>query len=247
MGRIFLATFAAAAIFGVVSAMDDTHTIDLGGLRKAKAVLTVTPTEYVVKIRFLPVHCFDAATNAKINQEKARGLALQGLAKHLSTKESVEFSISGVQIGNSGLDGKFYTLGLRVPRKGVLVVEERKKIPMKEGEDRLILKSDLFTRKRDYQNTLEQLASSILADIHAAVEMGVKEETPREEFQLIISAIQKRSGKNLENLGREVNNDLLLLSDEQEELNEKLNQVKAKILKTATESINKYQEKERPQ
>lgn len=46
------------------------ETIELGGLRQARAVLTVSEDEYTIKVRMLPVRCFDEPTNARLNREK---------------------------------------------------------------------------------------------------------------------------------------------------------------------------------
>ena len=134
-------------------AADLTSTIDLGGLRQTKAVISISDSDYVVKVRMLPVQSFDAATNARVNREKARQLALQALAKHLSGKASSDFIVSGARIDRVGTDGKFYTLNLQVPRQGVAVVQERDKAPpaAKQGQERVAFSSELFTRKRDYQ------------------------------------------------------------------------------------------------
>src|SRR5205085_1289074 len=124
-------------------------------------VLTITDTDYVIKVRMLPVQCFDLATNARLNREKARGLALQALAKHLSTKEASEFFVSGVQIETVETDGRFYTLALRVPRDGVSLVRDRVKPLARPAEDRIAFTSELFTRKKDYLNTVDQLMAAV--------------------------------------------------------------------------------------
>jgi len=242
---VALAFAFAFSAFDSILAADATNTIDLGGLRQAKAALTVTNTDYVVKVRMLPVHCFDAATNTRLNRDKARELALQALAKQLSTKEAVEVFVSGVQIDNVGTDGKFYTLALRVPRKGVSVVRQGEAPPAKQGEDRVAFTSELFTRKRDYLNTVEKLSVAVLADMKMVEAKAAKEVTPTEAFNLAIAAIEEQWVKNLENLGKEIKSDLLLLSVEQEELNEALDKVKTRMLGRLKEAVKKQAEKEK--
>src|ERR1043165_9584979 len=110
----------------------------------------------------LPVKSFDEATNARLNREKGRELALWALAKHLSDKESVEFYVSGAQIEKGGTDGKFYTLTLRVPRKGVsLIGTEEKPSAKKQAMERVAFSSALFTRKRDYLDTRDKLTTTV--------------------------------------------------------------------------------------
>ena len=239
MVKFLVAVGLALTLFGRVSAADATSTIDLGGLRKAKAVLTITDTDYVVKMRMLPVQCFDAPTNAMLNREKARELALQALAKHLSEKESVEFTVSGVQIEKVGTDGKFYTTNLRVPREGVSVIRDGKKPPVKKGADRVAFTSDLFTRKRDYLNTLDKLMASVACDVQKA------EEKVDESFNLAIAKLKEQGLKNIESLGKEVKEDLLLLSFEQEELNEALDKAKTRMLVRLKEAEKRQAAKEK--
>ena len=240
----FLAVLGLApAVFSSVAA-DATSAIDLGGLRQAKAVLTVTDAEYVVKVRMLPVECFDAPTNARLNREKARELALLALAKHLSAGEAAEFSVSGVQINGVGTDGMFYTLALRVPQEGVSVVREREKPPAKHGEDRVAFTSELFTRKKDYQNTLEKLTAAALADVQTAEEKPAEDAAPREAFGLALAEIEERGLKNLENLRKEIQADVLLLSVEREDLDAALDEQKVRIQKQVKEAVKRHEAKE---
>lgn len=239
MVRFVLAVGLTLTQFGHVSAADVTSTIDLGGLRQAKAVLTITDTEYVIKVRMLPVQCFDAATNARLNREKARELALQALAKHLSEKEAVEFTVSGIQIEKVGTEGKFYTQNLRVPRTGVSVVRDEEKPPVKKGEDRVAFTSELFTRKRDYLNTLDNLTAALACDVQKA------EDKAGESFNLAIAELKEQGLKNLEGIGKEIKEDLLLLSVEQEELNDALDKAKTRMLGQFKEAVKKQAAKEK--
>jgi len=239
MVKLLVVLIVALVAFDPVSAADATITIELGGLRQAKAVLTITESEYVAKVLMLPAQCFDSTTNSRLNREKARELALQALAKHLSNKEAVEFTVSGVQIEKVGVEGKFYTLNLRLPRKGVSVVPDGKKPAVKQGEDRLAFTSELFTRKRDYLNTLDTLMGVVTFDVQEA------DEKAGESFSRAIAEIEERGIKNLENLRKEIKNDLLLLSFEQEELNDVLSKQKIKMLGQFKEAVKKKATKEK--
>ena len=54
--------------------------LELGGFRQIKAKVQHNEGSYQCEIEFLPVSCFDAATNKKINLSKSRGYAMRALA-----------------------------------------------------------------------------------------------------------------------------------------------------------------------
>src|ERR1700733_9171802 len=121
-----LLTFAVTLLLASVTHADDGKPeevrIKLGGPRQAKAVLTATDSDYTITIQMLPVVSFDEGTNAQLNRDKARFLALQALAQHLAGKPNVQLVVSGSQVTKAGLGGKVYMLTLRVARQGVTVV-----------------------------------------------------------------------------------------------------------------------------
>jgi hypothetical protein len=138
-----------------------------------------------------------------------------------------------------GTDGKFYTLSLQVPTKGVSVVRDAGKHPVKKGEDRVAFTSDLFTRKRDYLNTLDKLMAAVAGDVSKA------EESDKGSFNLAEMEIEERGLKNLENLGKEIKSDLLLLSLEQDELNAALDRARTRMLVQLEEAVKRQAAKEK--
>jgi hypothetical protein len=222
-------------------AVDAASTIELGGLRQARAVITASGSDYLVKVRLLPVQSFDASTNARLNRDKGRELALQALAKHLSGKTSAELIVSGAQVERVGSDGKSYTLELRVPRKEVAVVRESDKAPpaVKQGQERVAFRSELFTRKRDYLSTLEKLAANAVADLQSAA----KPEQSEDSFPAAVAEVEQRALKNFDGLAKEIKGDLLLLSVEREELEKALGEQENKVLERSKEALKKPQSK----
>jgi hypothetical protein len=225
----------AHSVLTAVLAVDETKTIDLGGLRQAKAALTVSEGEYEIKVRMLPVNSFDAATNARLNRDKAREVALMALAKHLSGEKSVEFVISGAQVEKAGTEGKSYSLTLRVPRKGVVVTRQGKS--SKPGGDRVAFTSELFTRKRDYLNTLEQLTTTIQSELKMVEEEAKEQKEETDSIPAAVAKLKERYTQNFENIGKEINADLLLLSIEQEELAAALAMRKSRVLGQLKEAV----------
>jgi len=237
------------ALIQCCSLGDDTITIDLGGLRQAKATLTISENDYVVKVRMLPVRSFDEATNVRLNRDMGRELALWALAKHLSDKDSVEFYVSGARIEKAGADDKFYTLTLRVPQKGVSLVRAGEKpSTKKQGGDRVVFSSALFTRKRDYLDTLDNLSTTVMADVKAieGKAKGGKEQV--DSFSVAVGQIEKAWRNNLTSLGQDIKADLLLFSGDLDELNQAIEKENRRVLTYIQEAVKKQkveQEKEK--
>ncbi len=187
--------------------------LDLGGPRNVRAVVALDEGTYVVKVRMLPVRAFDATTNARLNEEKAREFALQALARHLSEKRSVSYTISGARIEQAGPDGKDYALTLRVPREGVVLAkaDDTTAPGGKERRERVTFSSALFRARADYENTSAQLAAGLAADLRKAEEKD--ETTPEAEdpaFVPAVRGIEERGLHNFDTLTDEAKGDLLL-------------------------------------
>lgn len=242
--HMFPAVAAVAWYVSVLAAADRplTTTINLGGLRQVKAVLTTTDGEYVIKVCMLPVDCFDSATNARLNREKAQELAFQALARHLTGKEPVEFAMSGAQVDQVGTEGKSYVLSLRVPRRGITVVRQgdpRHEKPKPE-EVRVAFSSDLLTRKRDYQHTLDKLAQGFRADL-CATEEKAKDRKNDDDFFIAIAEIEERGVTDFGRLVEKVKEDMLLLTLEKEDLAGAIEARKAKLLEQLKDAVKRHQ------
>ncbi len=198
-----------------IAAADDARgqALDLGGPRNVRAVVALDEGTYVVKVRMLPVRVFDAATNARLNEEKAREYALQALARHLSDKRSVTFTVSGARVEQAGPDGKDYALTMRVPREGVVLAKANDTIAPggKERRERVTFSSALFRARPDYENTTAQLAAALAAELRKAEDKD--ETTPEAEdlsFVRGLRELEERGLHNLDTLAGEAKADLLL-------------------------------------
>jgi len=224
-------------------------TIDLGGLRQARAVVTVAEGDYLIKVRMLPVRCFDDALNAELNRDKARELALQALARRLSGKPFVELAVSGARVEKAGPDGKFYALTLRVPSDEVTLVRAGDKPPAverterKAGVDQVLFQSEFFTRKRDYLNTLEKMTAVFTADLRTA-ETTAKTRPPNNAFFLAVAELEERCEKDFEGIGRDIKADRLLLDVEKEEAAKVLSEQKRQVLDQLKEAVKRREENE---
>ena len=171
--------------------------------------------------------CFDEATNARLNRDRAREIALSALARHLCTEKADEFKVSGVQVEDAGDDGKYFTLTLAVPTKGVTVstVDQAK-----SSDDRLVYSSEMFTRMREYVATLETLRATILSDLKTIIDKGSDQKDEVEALATALAELEKRCKNNFDNLDKEIASDLLLLSTEQESLSEALSKHRNYVL-----------------
>jgi hypothetical protein len=219
--------------------------ITLGGPRQVQAAVSIGPEEYAVEVKLLPVRCFDAATNARLNRDLARRYALQALARHLSGKKAAEFTVSGARVASAAGDGKLYTLTLRVPRAGVAPAQAGRP-PRPRGEaETVAFDADLFTRKRDYLQTLDRLAAGWLADLEALQKKPTGPGTD-EAFALGIAELEEQGLNNLEQLEAEVRRDRLLLFTEKDEIAEGLASTRKKFLEQLKQAVQQRDLKKDP-
>lgn len=245
--RVFMIVllFTLPALLFGQEAEEKERVIDLGGPRQARAVINVTDGEYRVRVRLLPVRTFDEATNAELNREKARVLALQALARHLSDAREVHLTVKGARLATPGMDGRFYTLTLRIPRKGVVVARGEKKSPPEAGADRptqITFDSALFTRKRDYLQTIDLLAASLQSELQA-VEQRASPKDKTEAFRAAMARIRARAAADFGKLRAEIKGDLLLSSvlDEPGDLTRTID-VRLRALEAALDRAARRQE-----
>lgn len=209
---LIAAVLVLASPFALAAQTDDEkeRVIDLGGPRQARAILTVAEGEYRVRVRLLPVRTFDDATNAELNREKGQALALQALARHLSDAKEVHLTVSGARVEAAKMEGRFYALTLRVPRKGVAIARKESPPTAKASASvRVVFDSALFTRKRDYLQTIDLLAASLRSELRSA-ERSADDGGKSNTFRTAINRVRKRAHDDFDKLSAEVKGDLLL-------------------------------------
>jgi hypothetical protein len=225
-------------------AAGEAATVDLGGPRQARAVVTAGPEEYEVKVTLLPVRCFDKATNDRVSRDLARQYALQALARHLAGRKAAELTVSGARVTAAGGEGKSYALTLTVPRAGVQVRGDPP-APPRGGAVAVAFDAELFTRKRDYLQTLDRLAAHLAADLEALQEKTAGPGKD-EAFALGIAELEEQGLKNLERLAAEVGADRLLLFTEQEEITDGLTGAREKFLERLRQAVRRRDPKHDP-
>ena len=208
--------------------------VKFGGPRKVEAKITTLDAEYRVDLRMLAVQAFDDATNNRVNRDKARLLALQALIRHVSGKNEAEASISGVRILATGIDKQFFTLTLAVPKAKFSLVQAAAAAgnsppdhspagkPATDGE-RLKWKSELFTKKDDFQRTIDLLKGQFAADIGMA-------EKPGNAFEPLVAEIEERATTAFKAIRAEISSEMLLLSVEMEELTAKAKEAESRVM-----------------
>jgi hypothetical protein len=218
----------------------------LGGPRQAKAAITATGSDYAITVTMLPVKSFHPATNAPLNRDKARSLALRALARHLSDKPEVHMVVSGPQVTKAGLEGDVFTLTLRVPRRGLTIVAAEdgggnaEKTAATATSERISVPSTLLTRKQDTLDTLERLVRESERCLKACKEAAANH--GREQaFYLSIAELEDRAQANLDKLSAEVNTDALLLKVEKEELLRSIQARKESVLVSLKEAVQEFE------
>jgi hypothetical protein len=147
--------------FAVLAAADPADAAT--GPRRVEAAVRTEDDAYLIQVRFLAIGCFDRTTNRDMNLGLGRSYALQALARRLSDKQKVELVVSGARTTDSELNGKFFSLTMRVPRTGVKVVETREASSgAASGEDgesvqRATLDNSFGGRKARYEIMIAQL------------------------------------------------------------------------------------------
>ncbi len=194
--------------------------IDLGGPRKVRVSVRLVGERYVVTARLLPVKAFDEATNAALNRQKAEQYALTGLGRHLAKEKKAEFLVKGARVTRTGSAGKFFTLTLEVPARGVRLVKSGEGPPAGRGVVHVkdLFESRFFTLKRDLIDTARGLASSLAAGL-AEAEKLARDEKSRAAALVRIAELEERGDEGFKSLRSALEKDrLLLLSDEVEEV-----------------------------
>ena len=196
----------------------------LGGPRKVEVQIDRDRANWSIKVRMRPVRAFDDATNARLNREKARQFALQALARVLSDRDSAEFAVSGVAMGESGEDGAYFTLAVTVPKDRVSVVETgRQPKTALPAVERISHSSALFTRKADLERTTALVAEILLGDV------GRLQTVKGAAFDRGIAAVEERADATFAALADEIANEKLLLQIEAKELREGVAAAKSRL------------------
>jgi hypothetical protein len=228
--------------------------VSLGGPREVEAVIRATASEYVVRVTMRPVEVFGPETNARLNERKARLLALQALARHLSDEPTVTLSVRGATVEEARPDGKRYTLTLTVPRKGVTVVRGEEPAPDKEKRERVAFSSAYLRAREDHENTLQHLTEAFqkeLADVAAVDTTEPGKEDP--EVVSTMEGIGAEGQKLLDRLAEHIRSDRLLSDvamfgkpSEREALLQKVAQAKKSLTTQVARSLAEHERKKAP-
>ncbi len=213
----------------------------LGGPRKVEVHIDRDRENWSLRVRMLPVRSFDAATNARLNREKARQFALQALARFLSDRDTAELAVSGVVVGEPGTDGALFTLTLMVPRDRVSVVEAgRQPNPAPRSAERISYSSALFTRKVDLERTIALVAELLLGDV------GRLQTVKGAAFDREIAAVEERADAAFAALDDEIANEKLLLRIEAKELRESVAAAKSRVFDAMKAAVARREPESNP-
>ncbi len=226
--------------------------IALGGPRKVVASIESDPDVFLVTVRMRAVQCFDAATNRRLNQQKAKLMACRALLIHLnsgSPNQSRRIEVSNTTTVSSSLKGVLFEQTIRFPKEN-LVVSAQDVISKTQARDRQpqpepaseVKQANLFTRKQDHLDTLETLNDSIIQDLR---DVRGQRATPADtdRFYSRIAECEEDQVTRLANLRREVKADRLLLSLEQDEIFAQIDRRETEILHELSELVKSWERK----
>jgi hypothetical protein len=186
-----------------------------GGARRVEANVRTVGDEYVIQVRFLAIGCFDRATNRDMNLGLGRSFALQALARRLSDKQKVELVVSGARTTASKLQGKTFSLTLRVPLDGVKVVEAREdaggatpQAPDGESVQRATVDPSTGSRKGQYESMIGQLGQLLSEEWKGIRSAAAPDAPPAEKFE----TFRKKLQTSFDQLAGEIRDDLELTS-----------------------------------
>jgi len=197
--------------------------IDLGGLRKARAVVGKDESGYHCSVSFIPVSCFDAQINRQINQRKARSYSARAFASFVGVKGKCSVTIkhlalvedSGVQEGRAiflysaaGVTVAAPSPARHVRKSGVSKIGESATV-----KDNLVVnmadEQTLLGCHHDYRDTLQVLEQGLFAEIS---------NIDRENLEDQIASAEDRGFSAYEKLFAKVRSEKLLLSVEKEQM-----------------------------
>lgn len=226
---------------------NDSQELDLGGMRQAKAIVNKDENGYHCSISFIPVSCFDAPSNQKINQRKGRYYATRALAlstgiqgrsivtiKHLELVENQKFKDGRAFLRYSASD--VYVVKEPTPKQEPKTVEPGVVIKKPDASSPLVMdlsaQHTLLGCLDDYQTTLHTLAEYLSADIKSI---------NRENLEDNVATLEDHGMRVFEQLTVKIKSEKLLLSLEKTQL---INEVKSseakfiKLLSSAYKAMN---------
>lgn len=214
------------------------RTIQFGGLRNGRAMVSSDENGYTISVEMIPVHVFDEATNRQINRQILAHAAFRALQQYLS-EEPISMSITGSIAGGLETMPEVCRLTVCVPVDGVLIgplaVNEDQQPPRSvpaasdidsesaTGRPRLFgsggpallaPQSALLERKQEYRDLIAQLCDVLQAGVEPLPAASEVEGDPSDA-----SAMLSRTTSALfEALRRDIKRDVMLLSIEKQSL-----------------------------
>ncbi len=198
--------FVTLLVFAASAAEEPARTIEFGGMRRARATVEATDSAFLVKVRLLPVQAFDEVTNRRVTRQKARQLALEAMLRHLTGKRSGELTVEGARVTAIGSDGKFFTLTMEIPRRGISTEAEPAATTVEAPG---LVRARFMSRfDRDLQDQLDiarELGASLSEELR---EIEEKHATPpvREQFVRAVGALEKRGMEQIDLLAERARN-----------------------------------------
>jgi hypothetical protein len=222
--------FSATVIFFAADSFGET--IRLGGPRNIVVDVKDERDGFSIIVEMLPVKCFNAATNARLNRSKACFYGLAGLGRSLGVDAAdlnLRHDIAAIQVIDVRPDDARYRLRFFLPEHAIRVSQPQKAASKSLGVvdastcfDRN--RSQLFTCVEDYAMTIEQLKDTYnerLSDrmtnaVGTFTSIGIDEQL--DSARLAIAEVEAEAKASFEATKREFGQDLRVLALEKRSL-----------------------------
>lgn len=213
-------------------------TIEFGGGRKAKAVVQKLDDGYRCSVSFVPVGCFDAVTNKKINCRKGRAYAMKAFAMFIGVKDGVIIveemvATQGLRLQNRRVTIDFAAANVRNAPESVIKQQSKgRTLPVDDkgaGQNLTVEKfvGSLLECKDDYLATLKGLD-----DILAAL---VSSLTP-DDLDDKVAGIEGQGLDTLDIFSSKVSAEILLLDYEKEQVLQSINKSRKEFIRSLKEA-----------
>lgn len=234
------------------------RTYDLGTLRHAIATVTEevgmeSGSDYsvLVNLRFLPIRCFDAATNVRLNRERARQFAERAMERYLGMRSPDSVVALKCQVLNTSIHDDRFDWTARIRQidvtsryeaqvRNVMPTEDR--VPREFTENDPVIGSggNLLERKQDYLDAAETVRNELVEMVNGLPRAAIPK-LAEDEFDQEIANTEDEGLAKVTDMRQQMLRDSLLLGVERDEIGAIYDSIQADFLKKLQKSLAEYE------
>lgn len=241
MSGFHLSVLSLAACLGLEVGATE---VQIGGMRRAHAVVTQDASGMVCKLSFIPVTCFDAAMNQTVNQQKARSYAILAMARLKGLADSTVLvpnlhPVTAPEVVEGRLTVTYHGDDIKVLDKCTANAGKPSNTKAADGEGRKGPEgSTLVGCVEDTRATLLSVAK--------AVEEQINQLSAGDKLDDDVVALEVSGQDAFERLTEEVKDQTLLLQVEKNELLTQITQSRDEFLNKLTHAYRTLQQPPKP-